>query len=117
MFGFGLPESWVDGLAGAIMRQPIGFSLGGNVLVNKVSSTKLAPAITIVGDAAHAMTWRLGYSLETALESAVALADSMFKSQRLEDALDALNNSRLAEVNALVKIDKVVCARGCCIML
>lgn len=78
------------------------------MLVNKVSTPELAPAITIVGDAAHAMTWRLGYSLETALDSAVALADSMFKSQRLKDALASLNNARLREINALVKIDKVV---------
>eukprot|EP00892_Ulva_mutabilis_P007463 jgi/Ulvmu1/5089/UM021_0106.1 len=107
MFGFGLPDGWVEGLARAVMHQPIGFSMGGNVLVSKVATPELAPGITIVGDAAHAMTWRLGYSLETALDSAVELADSMFKAERLTDALASLNNDRLKEVSAMVKIDKV----------
>lgn len=78
------------------------------MLVSKVSAPEVAPAITIVGDAAHAMTWRLGYSLETALESAVMLADRMFKSPCLRDALASLNDDRLKEVNALVRVDRVV---------
>lgn len=109
MFGFGLPDEWVDGLARAVMRQPIGFSMGGTVIVSKLASPELAPAITIVGDAAHAMTWRLGYSLETALDSAVGLVDSMYKASRLSEALESLNNDRLKEISALAKIDKVVC--------
>ena len=73
-------------------------------------STAAAPAVVIVGDAACATTWRLGYSLQTAIDGAIALGDSLFKSTRLSEALESLNAAdKIAETNALARIDRVVC--------
>lgn len=73
-------------------------------------SSSAAPAVVIVGDAACATTWRLGYSLETAIDGAISLTDSLFKSINLGEALESLNDAdRIAETNALARIDRVVC--------
>lgn len=65
--------------------------------------------MVIVGDAACATTWRLGYGLETALDGAIALTDSFFKFDHLTQALESLNDAeRIAETNALARIDRVV---------
>lgn len=72
-------------------------------------STPAAPAVVIAGDAACATTWRLGYSLETAIDGAIALSDSLFKSTNLGEALESLNAAdKIAEANALARIDRVV---------
>lgn len=72
-------------------------------------STAATPAVVIVGDAACATTWRLGYSLETAIDGAIALSDSLFKSTNLSEALESLNAAnKIAEANALARIDRVV---------
>jgi 2-polyprenyl-6-methoxyphenol hydroxylase-like FAD-dependent oxidoreductase len=102
-----LPPSWVTGLVATVKAAPEGYSAGANVLTSKVWSLG-APALVIVGDAACATTWRLGYSLQTAMESALALCDSMFKSSNLAQALQTLNNNVIAQNNALARIDRVV---------
>jgi 2-polyprenyl-6-methoxyphenol hydroxylase-like FAD-dependent oxidoreductase len=109
-----LPKVWTDAIADALIAHPEGFSMGGNVFTSKLASPEVIPSVVLVGDAGHATSWRLGYSLETALGTAAALGRSLRASDRLSEALCRLNDERQGNVSALSQIDRLVCSRFSC---
>jgi hypothetical protein len=112
MFLKTLPATWVTGLADAVLAAPLGASRGGTVVLNKLASPSTAPAIALVGDAGHATSWRLGYSLQATVDSAAALGGAMRRAASLSEALAAFSAERTEAVAALAKIDRLVRGAG-----
>jgi hypothetical protein len=103
-----VPRVWTDAVADAYMAQPKGYSMGGNVLTNKLASPETVPGVALVGDAGHATSWRLGFSLETSLGTAAALGRSLRTSNKLSEALHRLNDEQQGKASALAQIDRLV---------
>ena len=103
-----LPQTWATALAEAVMAEPAGFVHGATVITNKLASPTNVPAITLVGDAAHATSWRLGYSLQAAVGSAVALGSALRAADSLSDALQNYSDTRTEPMSALANMDRLV---------
>jgi 2-polyprenyl-6-methoxyphenol hydroxylase-like FAD-dependent oxidoreductase len=89
-----LPETWIVALT--------------DVIANKLASPEAAPAMAVLGDAAHGTSWRLGFSLQAAVESAVALGAALQAAGSLGQALHALNEQRAETTAALANLDRLV---------
>lgn len=102
-----LPATWVATLAAALVQHPAGFNHGATVVTSQLASPN-APAVAIVGDAAHATTWRLGYSLQNALQTVATLRQVMLSEANLARALEQLTSKRAPDMAALGQVDRVV---------
>ena len=107
MFTATLPQPWLDALTDAIMAEPTGVSRGATVIANKLAAPDAAPGIALVGDAAHAVSWRLGLSLQAALESAAALGSAMGSCDDVAAALQEYQAKRCGATEALANVDRL----------
>jgi 2-polyprenyl-6-methoxyphenol hydroxylase-like FAD-dependent oxidoreductase len=103
-----LPQQWVDQLAAAVASAPNGYTCGASVVTNRLASPDAAPALAIIGDAAHATSQRLGLGVQAAVESAVALGAALSTAEHLPAALKDLNTRRQKEATALASVDRLV---------
>ena len=104
-----LPAEWTSQLAAAFAKKPNGHSRSGTVMCAKLASPEKAPGVVVVGDAGFGTSWRLGYSMETAVSAAASLGRAMRTSPTLSAALTRWSAEVQPAATALAKIDRLVC--------
>lgn len=107
LFNGKLPQVWINQLASAVASRTFGLSKGATLVANKLASPDKAPAVVLVGDAGHATTWRMGYSLQTAIETAAALGAALKAAPNLREALLTFSEERQPEAAALAQLDRL----------
>lgn len=123
MFNGVLPPAWVDAIARGVSAAPLGHSRGPNLVTNKLASPAKVPAVAVVGDAGHATTPRMGYGLECAVETSIALVTALQGASGVNAALEEYNKRRQPDMTALSSLDRLVrrpatplCARRCTVV-
>lgn len=108
LFSKVLPAAWVEAIARGVEAAPLGHSRGPNLVTNKLASPEKAPAIAVVGDAGHATTPRMGYGLQCAIETSIALVAALQGASGVNAALRDFNASRQPDMTALSSLDRLV---------
>lgn len=103
-----LPTEWTAALAAAFAMKPAGYTRSGTVMCAKFTAPEKAPGVAVVGDAAFGTSWRLGYSMETAVSAAASLGRVMRTSETLSEALKRWSDEVQPAAMALAKIDRLV---------